>query len=394
MEADDDSSDPRKADEPSLPVNLTARTAFYTERFAKRVCRAIMHGMETSELMTGSKVGLGLSEAFGLGTTCQCLVGLQHDARLACCHCEASHVSQVSGSDLAGVGEHVSRQDLFPGSMTQAQVERNLYLLHAATGHGPMRHLVSALRRQGASPAVLELASRFQCSVCAERARPIPRPVASLEPQPPKWTTVACDFAQWTHPHSQEVVNFLMITDEGSKFRVGRIAKVGRRSHVTAAQFLELFQECWTQYFGMPRVLRVDPDGTFRSHELLEFCDRHQVFLDIIAGEAHWKLSTCERAIQSTKEVMTKLATEDPELTPQDALSEASRVFNHRDLVRGYSPIQHARFYQPGLEQSPELQVEHGTGEHHRHSFVPRGPGIVRGSSMSPGNWSLFGGSR
>ena len=359
---------------------LTAGTAFYTPMFARRVCRAILHGLESEEVASHAQ-GLGvLPEFFGLGTSCQCSLGSRHEAGLTCCHCEVPSVHNVlsgveGNSDLAAVGEPVTRQSLFPSGMTQAQAERKLYLLHAATGHGSLRHLVAALRRQGASQAVLDLASRFQCSVCAERTRPIPRPMSSLEPQPPKWSTVACDFAQWTHPHSQETFQFLMVVDEGSRFRVGRVAATGRRSHVTAAQFLELFQECWGQYFGLPRTLRLDPDGSFRSHEVTEFCDRHQIFLDIIAGEAHWKLSACERAIQGTKEVMTALTTEEPELPTRAALAEACRVFNQRDLIRGYSPIQHAlgrspdaceRYFPARMSSSPDLLVENGTGEHHR----------------------------
>ncbi|CAE7247426.1 GIP, partial [Symbiodinium sp. CCMP2456] len=60
--------------------------------------------------------------------------------------------------------------------------------------------------------------------------------------------------------------------------------------------------EGWSQYFGYPRALRVDPTGV--------------------------------------KELMTRLCDFDPELTPEMALSEAITTFNHRDMVSGFTPAQ------------------------------------------------------
>ena len=69
------------------------------------------------------------------------------------------------------------------------------------------------------------------------------------------------------------------------------------------------------------------------------FCDRHDIYLGIIPGEAHWKLGTCEQAVQGVKEVMTKMCEVDSNLEP--ALAAATMVFNQRELVRGFSPTQH-----------------------------------------------------
>ena len=51
----------------------------------------------------------------------------------------------------------------------RARVQKQLYMLHAATGHGSVRHLCEALRRRGVHPEVLKMASEFQCSVCNEK---------------------------------------------------------------------------------------------------------------------------------------------------------------------------------------------------------------------------------
>eukprot|EP00439_Symbiodinium_sp_Y106_P008646 s6918_g1.t1 len=120
--------------------------------------------------------------------------------------------------------------------------------------------------------------------------------------------------------------------------------------------------EGWVQYFGHPRCLRLDPAGAFRSAAVEEWCDKHSIFLDVVPGEAHWKIGVVESAVQGVKEVMTKLCQYDPELTPSEALAEAVVTFNHKELVRGYSPAQHI------LGQAPDE-----TGR-----FIPRGNQVSR----------------
>ena len=49
----------------------------------------------------------------------------------------------------------------------------------------------------------------------------------------------------------------------------------------------------------------------------------------------------CEAAIGGLKSVMQKLIEADGSLSTEDALAEAARVFNCREMVRGFSPHQH-----------------------------------------------------
>eukprot|EP00435_Cladocopium_sp_Y103_P048422 s1300_g14.t1 len=261
-----------------------------------------------------------------------------------------------------------------PG-LTRAEIQKKLHLLHSATGHGPVRHMIQALRRRGVHKTVLEEAERFECSVCKERQRPKPRPRSSFEPLPPKWSTVAADMGTWEHPQTGKSHQFLLVIDEGSRFRIGRVLGEGRKYHVGASQFLETFQECWIQYFGLPDTLRLDPDGTFRSKAVEEYCDRHQIFLDVIPGEAHWKLGTCENAVKGVKELMTRVALDSPEVTTVEALAEATRTFNDREMVRGFSPLQHAlgrapdptgRVFPRAGAECPDLLMENASGEFQR----------------------------
>ncbi|CAE7632776.1 RE1 [Symbiodinium sp. CCMP2592] len=267
-------------------------------------------------------------------------------------------------------------QDPRTPRLQDERIRKQLYLLHCASGHGSIKHLVEALQRRRAPPRVIELAKEFSCPVCAERSKPPPRAQATLEPLPPKFSTISADVGHWEHPHSKEAVQFMLVIDEGSRFRVARVLTRGSKQQPTANACIQYLQEGWGQYFGHPRALRVDPAGSFRSRAFFDsYCDKHGVYLDIIPGEAHWKNGSCEQAIQGVKELMTRLCTYDPELSTESALAEATTVFNHRDLVRGFSPAQHVlgrgadetdRFLEAGNGLPPGLLVENPVGEFQR----------------------------
>ena len=262
-----------------------------------------------------------------------------------------------------------------PQEKKQAWIHKQLYLLHAATGHGSVRHLIDALKRRGAAPEVLEAAKHFRCSVCHEKQRVQPRQLASLEPLPPKWHTLSADVGHWHHPTTGEHVQFLVMIDENTRFRTARILSRGSKQQPSATTCLNYLQEGWIQYFGLPRTLRVDPAGAFRSQALESFCDKHSIFLDVAPAEAHWKIGSIEQAVQGIKEVLSKLHDDEPAITADEALAGAIRVFNHREQIRGFTPAQLAlgrnaddtdRFVPEGHRLPPDLLVENADGEFHR----------------------------
>ena len=212
-------------------------------------------------------------------------------------------------------------------SQEKERISKQLYLLHCATGHCNPKHLVEALKRRGANELTLQLAKEFECPVCKERSRPPPRNLASLEPLPPKLATVSADVGHWVHPHSHQVVQLMLVIDEGSRFRTARILSEGSRQTPNAQACLHYLQEGWVQYFGFPRCLRLDPAGVFRSTAVEEWRDKHGIFLDIVPGEAHWahwKIGTCENAVQGVKNVMDKLSQHDENLSPHPACRSSS----------------------------------------------------------------------
>ena len=72
---------------------------------------------------------------------------------------------------------------------------------------------------------------------------------------------------------------------------------------------------------------------------------------------------------------MTRVALESPDVTTKEALSEATRAFNNREMIRGFSPLQHAlgrapdptgRIFPRAGSECPELLMENATGEFSR----------------------------
>ena len=359
---------------------LTQQSAFYTVEFAKRVCLAVTHELTHAMLIQEMEGNTYLPVGFGSGSVCVCGMLEKHGYKQQCGSCmEVSFLKlTLNETETEPNCEQAWVQTQTKGNMGKGKpdehVKRQLYQLHAATGHGSIRHMVEALKKRGAPEYVLNLARDFRCHICDERHKVTHKHVASLEPLPPKWATVSADGGHWIHPQTGEHVEFALIIDEGSQFRVGRIMCRGKHKTMKASHFLAYLQEGWCQYFGVPQTLRLDPAGAFRSNEVEQFCDRHGVYLDFIPGEAHWKLGTCEQAIQGVKELMTKLTLEEPELSAEAALAEAIRMFNTRDLVRGFSPIQHA------LGRAPDEVgrcIQTLTGQSIEHLLPPAGPDHV-----------------
>ena len=58
--------------------------------------------------------------------------------------------------------------------------------------------------------------------------------VASLEPLPPKWSSIEADGGHWIHPVTREHVKFALVIDQGSRFRAARIMCKGKHKTMNA----------------------------------------------------------------------------------------------------------------------------------------------------------------
>ena len=365
---------------------LAGASAFYTPTYVRRVCRVLQQELSQEGLTRELEGRTSLLSRFGTGHQCVCSEIQSHGSQHTCGACLTAPGEQ-------GHGEPKTEEAMatgLAGNMTDEEIRRKLYLLHASTGHGSTRNLVEALKKRQAPARVVELAEQFECAVCQEKRKIQTKHVASLETLPPKLVTVSADGGRWTHPISHDEIEFVCAIDEGSRFRVTKVLKRGRKQTMSAADFLTFMEEHWVQYFGLPHNLRVDPSGAFRSREVEAYCEARGIYLDIIAGEAHWQLGTCEQAIRGLKEVMTKIAETEPELAIEQLLSEATRTFNCREIIRGFSPVQHVmgrgpddtnRMIEGLTERGHEPILEPATGE------VQRSIELQRQAEVALSHW-------
>ena len=352
---------------------LTRMSAYYTDEFARRVCHAICSERERDDLIAE----LRGAEPVPAGRkpeeqTCSCALVQHPRSELVCNLCEMKlekqHVLSLAAEDL--------EVELPPLSEAEkAKHLRSIALIHRNTGHSAVENLVKSLQARGTDPRIVQLAREFTCSICQEAKRMVPRPRVSLEPLPPKWKVIQADNAFWTHPHTHKKYQFTLLIDEGCRFRIARLMDTGPGRGIRGEDMVKVYQEMWKPIFGIPDKLRVDPAGPWRSGFVDEYMSNQGVELETIPAEAHWQISHVERAIRCTKHILSKLVAEDANIPVQEALAEAIRTENEREVVRGYSPAQHAlgrapdeagRFHASELRDLPPGLCENGEGDFQR----------------------------
>ena len=338
--------------------HLTRMSAFYTPKFASRMIHYMQQVPHVSQDMQNRCKGDSLNmlqcqchvfKCKGVSQTCPaCMFQWLQDSSDAHVN-QDTHASQVEDHMYNLYGQRPSAKALVQEELTTeftaAERERWLHkirLLHGATGHGSKDVLKQALVKRGVDKRVVQLVDEFRCSVCEERKRPAPRRVATLEVHPERWKVMLADGAHWVHPGSKvrNVIGLYM--DQNSRFLVGKVL-VQHKTHLPNAEtYIRFFQEHWQQYFGKPEILRYDAEGTWRSKALDSAFSDMGIMLDPVPGDAHWHISPLERSIAWVKECLSKLALQEPQMDTQAALASALEAWNNREVVRGFSPRQHA----------------------------------------------------
>ena len=322
-------------------------SAFYTEVFAKRVCAYLATSELWCQLALETNTALVLSDKPVEGACVE----------EACVNEGPLDAAAVRSPGHPPMGPREVDEDQYRGAEEapgpeddlkdipadeRRKIFQNLRRIHTASGHCSLDYLVRSLRRRGAPRIVLRCAAFFRCDTCQERRRPDPRHQASLCEIVPKWHTLQCDAGTWTHPDSGQKHQIMIGVDEGCRLRVGKILFQHQSRTPSTDDFISFLEEQWFPHFGRPAVIRLDPAGCFRSTRLDKYLSERQISPQHIPAEAHWQLPLAERAIASTKAVMTALVSENPEMRPAEALCRAIWAANNRDMYRGYSPLQHA----------------------------------------------------
>ena len=118
------------------------------------------------------------------------------------------------------------------------------------------------LRRKGASAEVVNMAKEYKCPACQACGIPPPRPYVGFEAPPEKFEVCESDFGEWKHPVTEKTTKFQVNVDVRTKLRCGQVAFEQEGPHsINHEEAWNMYLRSWCQYFGHPKILRVDPDG-------------------------------------------------------------------------------------------------------------------------------------
>eukprot|EP00435_Cladocopium_sp_Y103_P023808 s2436_g5.t2 len=224
----------------------------------------------------------------------------------------------------------------------KAEILHQLHKIHRNTGHGSKENLIKALKDRGATPKVLQVAAEWTCDMCDKRKRMDPRKFATLETLPQKWERIQVDGATWVHPQTKVRHHLIVVIDEGSRFRMARVATQGQGNTTTWKRIQQLLEESWFPIFGMPKAIRTDSGGPLISEGADEYTRERDIELVPIPAEAHWQIGVVEGAIKTLQAMLDTLVIDFPDISIDELLARSVWVCNQQDTYKGYTAMQHA----------------------------------------------------
>ena len=195
----------------------TAHTARYTIPFARKVIDAI------SNSETWSKIVETVSKNYQ----------------------EMAQPAEEEDVEM-GPAAHISDKE-------KQEILHQLHKIHRNTGHGSKESLIKALKERGATPTVIEVAKEWSCDMCDKRKRRDPRRFATLETLPrnrKEFKLMEQHGATWMHPITKTNYHLFVIIDEGSRFRMARVAAEGPGNTTNWERIKTILEESWFPIFG------------------------------------------------------------------------------------------------------------------------------------------------
>ena len=135
-----------------------------------------------------------------------------------------------------------------------------------------------------------------------------------------------------------------VMVDEGSGKVVlvehKTVADKGSTGMTDAKTVWQTVVEHWVKHYGKPLHIRTDPEGCYRSKELHDFAEQHDIWWDVSPGEAHWRQGRAEVAWSLLQVALNKMATLDPECPVGELFSWVGAAHNEMFRAQGASPDQ------------------------------------------------------
>ena len=96
----------------------------------------------------------------------------------------------------------------------------------------------------------------------------------------------------------------------------------------------------WFPTYGRPDMVRMDPEGCFRSNQFGDSIEAMGMRVDQVPTEAHWRNGPAERMVELLKEAGSRQARRHPDLSFDTLFGMISAAHADQYFHRGYTPAQ------------------------------------------------------
>lgn len=155
----------------------------------------------------------------------------------------------------------------------------SLLKLHRKLGHPSRQAFTRMLRDRGATVRMLTIANNLHCMDCEE--------------------------AKMLNPQHRGFTIETAVVDEASGYAAANFLgshHVKDGYSPSTAEVIQGILRSWIQYFGYPKIFKLDKEGGHRGRDLEQWGDTHGVEMEFVPKEAHGQIGKVESLIGSLKQ--------------------------------------------------------------------------------------------
>eukprot|EP00435_Cladocopium_sp_Y103_P042914 s628_g12.t1 len=150
--------------------------------------------------------------------------------------------------------------------------------LHRKLGRPSRQAFLKMLRDRGAGKLIRTLASIVHCPDCQEAAVPPSRRAVTIEQATELWEVIQIDNMEITV--GDLTYHFQIVIDEASGYGAANFLfkhNAAASRNPTTLECVEALYKGWIQYFGYPKMIKLDKEGAHRGRTLEEWGEGHGV---------------------------------------------------------------------------------------------------------------------
>ena len=210
-----------------------------------------------------------------------------------------------------------------------------LLKLHRNLGHPGSAKLQEYCRQLGCETRIVKAIDHLRCSTCLEASQPtIARPSA-IHSIGDFGDNVSMDGFTWTNQQGTQFHVYHFV-DQSTGYQTA-VCSPGRSSEMA----IRALVQGWVSWAGSPGQLCMDAATEFNSELFMNFLQKHNIKVRVIAADAHWQNSRAERHGGILQEILKRMDIEEAITTYEQletAIAFATHTKNQWSRYRGFPP--------------------------------------------------------